>query len=355
MYADKIWIRFICVYLRLSAALFFVLAAQAATIRLENGSFRVDGWKPTGDLASTFSVHVGMSETPMLGDYEVSGDSVIFRPRFPLSSGVSYRAVFHPPGAAKLETIFEGPAPPAGPKTTVTQIYPTADTVPENTLKFYIVFSAPMSQGDAWRHLKLLDDQGKPVDLAFLEMRQELWNPESTRLTVLFAPGRIKRGLVPNLEDGPPLRAGATYTLTIDPTWSDARGLPLESPHTKKFRVGQADRVPPEPKQWKVTAPKAGTRDALLLDFGKSMDYALLLRLVSVPDVNGTVEIGPRESVWRFTPDDPWKAGQHQIKVDTALEDLSGNGIGRPFDIDVFDRVTKSIERKTVSVPFRVR
>ncbi|HEV8147306.1 MAG TPA: Ig-like domain-containing protein [Bryobacteraceae bacterium] len=332
-----------------------MFAAHAATIHLENGAFRVDGWKPTGDPASMFSVHVGMSETPMLGDYEVAGDSVIFRPRFPLSSGVSYRAVFHPPGAAKLETVFEGPAPPNGPKTSVTQIYPTADTVPENTLKFYVVFSAPMSQGEAWKNLKLLDGQGKAVDLPFLEMRQELWNPESTRLTVLFAPGRIKRGLVPNLEDGPPLRAGTTYTLTIDQGWKDARGLPLASTHIKKFRVGSADRTPPEPNRWKVTAPKAGTRDALQLDFGKSMDYALLLRLVSVPSVNGSVEIGPGESVWRFTPDDPWKAGVHQIKIDTALEDLSGNGVGRPFDIDVFEKVTKTIERKTVSVPFRVR
>jgi hypothetical protein len=343
------------VYSRSFAAFFLVVAAHAATIRLENGAFRLDGWKPTSDPSSIFSVHVGMSETPMLGDYEVAGDSVIFRPRFPLSSGVNYRAVFRPPGAAKLETIFEGPAPPPGPKTTVAQVYPTADVVPENTLKLYVVFSAPMSRGEAWKSLKLLDDQGKAVDLPFLEMRQELWNPESTRLTVLFAPGRIKRGLVPNLEDGPPLRAAATYTLTIDQGWKDARGVPIESSYTKTFRVEPADRTPPQPKMWKVTAPKAGTRDALALDFSKSMDYALLLRLVSVPDVNGTVEIGPLERVWRFTPDDPWKAGPHQITIDTALEDLSGNGIGRPFDIDVFDKVTKTIERKTVSVPFRVR
>lgn len=355
MHADKIWIRFICVNLRLSAAFLFVLVAQAATIRLESGAFRVDGFKASGDPAAVFSVHVGMSETPMLGEYEVAGDAILFHPGFPLSSGVSYRAVFRPPGAAKIEIIFDGPAPPAGPKTRVAQVYPTADLVPENTLKLYIVFSAPMSLGEAWKNLKLLDDKGRAVDLPFLEIRQELWNPESTRLTVLFTPGRIKRGLVPNLEDGPPLRAGASYSLTIGEGWLDARGLPLGSGLTKNFRVAAADRTPPEPKHWKITAPKAGTRDPVQLDFGKSMDYALLLRLVSLPGVTGTVEIGPLERVWRFTPEQPWKAGDHKIEIDTALEDLSGNGVGRAFDIDVFEKVTKTIERKTVSLPFRVR
>jgi hypothetical protein len=41
--------------------------------------------------------------------------------------------------------------------------------------------------------------------------------------------------------------------------------------------------------------------------------------------------------------------------ADTGLEDLAGNHIGQPFDLDVFNKVTERIETKTVSLPFRVR
>jgi len=40
--------------------------------------------------------------------------------------------------------------------------------------------------------------------------------------------------------------------------------------------------------------------------------------------------------------------------VDTAIEDLAGNRIGQPFDIDVFDRVTQHIETRTISLPFSI-
>jgi len=41
--------------------------------------------------------------------------------------------------------------------------------------------------------------------------------------------------------------------------------------------------------------------------------------------------------------------------VDTGLEDLAGNSIGQPFDIDVFDHVTEHITSKTIPLPFTVR
>ena len=75
------------------------------------------------------------------------------------------------------------------------QVYPSADRLPENQLKFYLHFSAPMSQGDCYRHIKLLDARGKAVDLPFLELDQELWDPTGTRFTLFFDPWRIKRAI----------------------------------------------------------------------------------------------------------------------------------------------------------------
>jgi hypothetical protein len=61
------------------------------------------------------------------------------------------------------------------------------------------------------------------------------------------------------------------------------------------------------------------------------------------------------ETEWRFTPQNPWSAGSYELVVDTGLEDLAGNHIGQPFDLDVFDRVTEHIRATTVSLPFTVR
>ncbi len=49
----------------------------------------------------------------------------------------------------------------------VTEVYPSAAVLPENLLRFYIQFSAPMSRGEAYRRIKLLDAGGKPVDGRF--------------------------------------------------------------------------------------------------------------------------------------------------------------------------------------------
>jgi hypothetical protein len=38
-----------------------------------------------------------------------------------------------------------------------------------------------------------------------------------------------------------------------------------------------------------------------------------------------------------------------------ALEDLAGNRIGRPFDVDLFDRVTERITTETTTLPFEIR
>ena len=53
-----------------------------------------------------------------------------------------------------------------------------------------------------------------------------------------------------------------------------------------------------------------------------------------IPGVSGKAAIGPGETEWRFQPDRPWKAAEHQLVINMALEDLAGNRIGRPFDVE---------------------
>jgi hypothetical protein len=127
----------------------------------------------------------------------------------------------------------------------------------------------------------------------------------------------------------------------------------------KSYRGGPAQRNPPDPAQWKVTAPKAGTSEPVAVNFPTPMNYALLQRMIEVSGpggkVAGSIALDKQESEWLLTPQSPWKAGDYKLIVDTGLEDLAGNRIGQPFDIDVFDRVTERITTKTVSLPFVVR
>ena len=81
-----------------------------------------------------------------------------------------------------------------------TAMYPSSPVLPANQLKLYIVFSAPMQGGDFWASIHLIDQDGKPAYLPFVG--QEVWNRDNTRLTLIFDPGRIKRGVKRTLISG---------------------------------------------------------------------------------------------------------------------------------------------------------
>ncbi len=333
-------------------------AAENVSIVREGSTFKVVGWNPGAATASEslFAVYTGEGDVPpMLGSYSVENGALTFRPRFPPAQGVRLRAVFRPPAGPAIEAVFEVPKIDTAPSTRVDHVYPSTDLLPDNQLKFYVHFSAPMRRGEAWQHIHLLNENGKPVELPFLEVDQELWDRDYQRLTVLFDPGRIKRGLLPLADVGSAIEDGKQYTLVIDPDWRDARGAPLAAGFRKPFRAGPADRTPPDPAQWRLTAPRAGTTDALIVDFPKPLDYALLMRLLEVPGVAGTATVSRNETQWRFTPSEPWKPGDYNLTVDNALEDLAGNRIGRPFDVDTFERVSEHLSRQSISLPFRVK
>jgi hypothetical protein len=321
------------------------LAADPA-VRREGPSFRISGAKAESDIA----LYVGDGDVPpVLGTFEKDGPDFLFHPRFEISRAVGSRVVVN-------GKVFPFPAETlAVERTTVVErVYPTAAEIPANQLKFYVQFSAPMLRGEAWEHLQLLDAQGKVIDLAFLEIDQELWDPDGRRLTVLFDPGRIKRGVLPRDEVGAALEAGKTYTLLAKPAWRDDRRVPLRAEYRQTFRVVAEDRTPIDPQQWRLTVPRAGTREALVIAFGESLDAALALRLITVK-APGQATLGPAEREWRYVPDAPWPAAEQQIEIDTALEDLAGNKVGRPFDVDTFDRITVRSGRGVVRLPFHPR
>ena len=358
------------------AALLLPLMGSAASVSIQyrDGVFKVAGWnpgaEPIGGWSSIFNVYsegdsVWIDRPPVFGTYSVDNGQLTFRLRFPPSEGVSYRAIFHLPGEEPVEARFGVATPalsltiPRIALTHVAGVYPSAGTLPSNQLKFYVYFSAPMQRGEIWPKIHLLDEGGKAVVLPFLELDQELWDPSLQRLTILFDPGRIKRGVTPNVEMGQALVEGKRYALVIDRELKDSRGFPLEQTFRKEFTVGPAERRAIDPKQWKITAPKQGSRDPLVIDFGRPLDYALLQHVFEVADrsgmVGGSTSIAHEETQWAFEPTDAWKAGDYKLTINMALEDLAGNRIGRPFDVDTIDSPAERISKQTTSLSFRVR
>ncbi len=309
------------------------------------------------DWQQILSVYTGTELPPdpaskpaVLGSYETTQTSIRFVPRFPWAAGVSYVARFSPAALAEVDSEsgsdeplilrFEIPRQPVQRTAVVEQVYPTINVLPMNLLKFYIHFSAPMSPGEAYQHLRLLDEAGNEVPDAFLIMEPELWDPQHKRFTLLFDPGRIKRGLAPHKQLGLPLMQGRSYRLDVGDGWKDARGNPLKEGFEKPFRVVGPDYRSPRPADWPLSTPASGTRDPLQIDLTEPLDHALLGRLLHLEDASGNtipgrIEISRQETHWSFIPDQLWQAGSYRLRIGSWLEDLAGNNLRRPFDTDL--------------------
>jgi hypothetical protein len=274
----------------------------------------------------------------IFGKYQRSGSELMFVPRFPLSAGATYRASLKVPGsAASLDYTVPMPAAKAPPK--VVKIYPSADVLPANHLRFYIYFDRPMRGGnELFKHLAILDDKGKEVEEPWLV--DEIWDEANNCLILFIHPGRIKWGVELRELMGPVLYENRSYALLVRGAWTDLDGNKIGTDTIKKFRTTPEDRVRVELADWKLQAPAAGTRDALVLTLPKSVDYRSLHTGLTVTTakgqtIAGAIAVGQDEKSWRFTPNEPWQTGPHRLSVSPDLEDVAGNTPSRPFDMDL--------------------
>jgi hypothetical protein len=222
----------------------------------------------------------------------------------------------------------------------------------------YLHFSAPMKQGLGYKHIRLTSD-GKAVEDPYLHIEQELWSADGKRLTILFDPARVKRGLKPREEAGPILIEGKKHTLTIDASWPDAHGFPLKEKFTYSFDVGPPDETAIDPEKWTITPPSGESQ--LVVKFEKPLDKALSERLIWVVDAEGKRMDLPSQAskdqtgVTIGAATTKWKPGNYKLVIDTRLEDICGNRVGEPFEVDEFKPVTKVIAGKTVERAFTVK
>lgn len=311
-------------------------------------------------------VAVGPDAPPMLGVYDVIDEAVRFTPPFPLDEGRTYEVRFDParvPGGASaglaiLTSTVGRPASGTVPSTVVARVYPSGDVVPENLLRVYLEFSGPMGRRSGVEHIALLDDAAVEIPGAVLPLDYEFWNPEHTRFTVFFDPGRVKQGILPNREMGRPLEIGTTVTLLVRRAWQDEHGQPLREDYRRVFQVGPPADRPLDTAAWRIESPSAGGRDGLAVTFPAPLDHGLLMRALGVRRdgdvVQGEVVVDAAETRWTFTPRAPWRAGTYDLLALDILEDLAGNQIGRAFEVDNFETVDKSPNPQTITIPFSV-
>ena len=328
------------------------------------------GWQAILRVQVARTGRASAETPPVLGTYGVRDGALRFTPQFPFDPGQRYEVVFDPsslPSVRRgsvpvplrpLSTTVAIPAPDVAPSTRVVAVYPSALEVPENHLRLYIAFSAPMGLGDGATHISLLDEHGRPLADPFLPLEVDLWNADRTRFTVLYDPGRVKRGILPNEELGRPLAAGRTYTLVIDAGWRDAAGQPLVAPFRREFRVGPPRERALDPADWRLEIPVQGTREPLAVTFPAPLDYGLLQRALRVATESGQplagkIRVEQAETRWNFTPRTPWEPGQYQLVAAETLEDVAGNRIGRPFEVDGTGGTGSQRARGAV-VPFQI-
>jgi hypothetical protein len=288
---------------------------------------------------------------PMAGTYSVGKTSVTFIPRFPFAADIKYKAVFHyeqltsnknevylpaaEPVALAITFEKSRPKDPIDPQ--VLAIYPSSSQLPENILKVHVRFNSPMTYGEAYKRIRLFDETGE-IERAFLVVDQEMWDDSVKLLTLTFDPGRVKRGLRPNVEMGTPLQEGEKYKLVVTSGWKNIDGKTTKKDFVKEFVCVAADRKSPKPGDWNIVSPQGATQP-LLIKADEYFDQVLLSDAVRVTDraghnIRGIITTVENESGVLFQPDLPWNEGDFFLHINPLLEDLAGNNLNRVFDRD---------------------
>ena len=285
----------------------------------------------------------GDSVPDVFGRYQILKDGVRFVPHFPFEKGIRYRASFDPqslPGLEFSEVLtleFSLPREQSAVRTEVTQIFPSSDSLPENLLRFYARFSGSMQRGRVEEQIAIIGPDGRPVPDVLYRPPVELWDRNMQHLTILLDPGRLKRWVGPNVELGPPLKAGQEYTLVIGSGMIDLAGRPLREAFYKRFRVTEAVRESIAVEQWKILAPASESSGPLAIVFPRPLDWALLLRTITIATkggelIDGRIEIDQCEKRWNFIPASPWVEGAYEVRIARSIEDVCGNNALGAFD-----------------------
>ncbi|MDQ3012104.1 MAG: Ig-like domain-containing protein, partial [Acidobacteriota bacterium] len=87
--------------------------------------------------------------------------------------------------------------------------------------------------------------------------------------------------------------------------------------------------------------------------------HALAQRVILVTDesgqhVKGNITLENQERRWTFAPDSAWPRGRYNLVIQATLEDLAGNNIGKPFDVDLRKGDQQQSAKMAAATPFKL-
>ena len=280
----------------------------------------------------------------------------VFRTQFPLTPALRYRV--RSLGGCEA-TFAVAPLPSNRPAARAVAIYPTADALPANILRFYVYFAQPMAEGAFLDHVRLTHvESGQDLSGVFFDNIYELWSADRKRITLLVDPGRVKTGLQAHAVRGRAFTPGQTYALHIESSWPTIDGRPLAKGFTKIFQAAEPVRKPVDPRRWRLDLPNPGTRQPLRVDFIEPVDHVSVSHFVQVQSAEGEpiggrwlLAPGERQASW--TPHRPWAPAidSHRLVVVGRFEDIAGNNVNAAFDHHASAFVSEN-ENQTVTVVF---
>ncbi|MEL6300465.1 MAG: DcaP family trimeric outer membrane transporter [Pseudomonadota bacterium] len=235
------------------------------------------------------------------------------------------------------------------PQVGTVDLYPSSPLLPENVLRLYLYFPREMGTDITASDIVLLDDAGTELDGVFLPTRYGLWTPDRRRLTVLLDPGRVKSGLKASHTLGKALEAGRNYLLRVPGALADKHGCPLGSDVEFRFKATGADISKPAPETWRVSKPRVGTRDAVIVDLGSPHDHVSMAYRIRIHDASGIpiageIRLSENEHIWHFAPTINWSDSGYEIAIDNRFEDLAGNRPSGVFDRNIDEPATDSVD-----------
>lgn len=292
----------------------------------------------------------GEARTPLFGSISHEGGAACFSPALPLVAGETYRVEFQrADGSWHVQRVrFDREKPVAAP---TVSLAPFPAVLPANALKVYLHFSQPMEQGVFLERITLRRGDAHVVQGAFRET--ELWSPDGKRLTLWLHPGRQKTGVNLNRDEGPVLIASVPHVLQVSGGWRSTAGVPIGQDYSFPLTVIAADHDCPAPGRWKVSAPKADTRAAVVITFDEPLDPAMAASALSVLNADGTAQAAADGRSWAWTPARPWTRGVHRVSIDPLLEDLAGNNLQHPFEVDREQQAPRAEPQTTMTFDVR--
>ncbi len=228
------------------------------------------------------------------------------------------------------------------PELSLIQVFPSADVLPENLLRFHLRFSQSPEVFDVTEHLRLIDTSNTTNQIVchpFLDLNDGLWSADGLTLTVMLHPARIKSGTFSHAKLGMAIGDTRSYQLQVQGGFEanefvSGKGTWLT---LKRFSVTHAINSSIDISSLVVDLPRIETRTVMSIKIRRIVDQLAIENLITMTDEHSAIvpiEFATSDSgtTILLTPKIVWIAGTYLIHFSSEFEDVCGNRFGVSFE-----------------------